>query len=156
MNMIKNLFYLTLTILIATCLVIFQETMSNMTWLISVDMPVTFAVFLGSYFGNLVLMNGGGAVPMVALIAIGMLAAFLIAKILLIWVNLSKPLAYGLAGAAALLAIVLLMPLAFYNLDVLAGGRSIIGKIILTLYGFLSGYFFGITLEKRGHNDQTT
>jgi hypothetical protein len=130
--------------------------MSNMTWLLSVDMPVTFSVFFGSYFSNLVLMNGGGAVPMVALIAIGMLAAFLIAKILLIWVSLSKPLAYGLAGAAALLAIVLLMPLAFYNLDVLAGGRSILGKIILTLYGFLSGYFFGTTLEKRGHNDQTT
>ena len=154
--MIKNLLYLTLTILIATCLVIFQETMSNMTWLLSVDMPVTFSVFFGSYFSNLVLMNGGGAVPMVALIAIGMLAAFLITKILLIWVSLSKPLAYGLAGAAALLAIVLLMPLAFYNLDVLAGGRSILGKIILTLYGFLSGYFFGTTLEKRGHNDQTT
>ena len=154
--MIKNLLYLTLTILIATCLVIFQETMSNMIWLLSVEMPVTFSVFFGSYFSNLVLMNGGGAVPMVALIAIGMLAAFLIAKILLIWVSLSKPLAYGLAGAAALLAIVLLMPLAFYNLDVLAGGRSILGKIILTLYGFLSGYFFGTTLEKRGHNDQTT
>jgi hypothetical protein len=154
--MIKNLLYLTLTIVIATCLVIFQETMSNTTWLLSVDMPVTFSVFFGSYFSNLVLMNGGGAVPMVALIAIGMLAAFLIAKILLIWVSLSKPLAYGLAGAAALLAIVLLMPLAFYNLDVLAGGRSILGKIILTLYGFLSGYFFGTTLEKRGHNDQTT
>ena len=153
--MIKNLLYLTLTIVIATCLVIFQETMSNMTWLLSVEMPVTFSVFFGSYFSNLVLMNGGGAVPMVALIAIGMLAAFLIAKILLIWVSLSKPLAYGLAGAAALLAIVLLMPLAFYNLDVLAGGRSILGKIILTLYGFLSGYFFGTTLEKRGHNDQT-
>ena len=153
--MIKNLLYLTLTIVIATCLVIFQETMSNMTWLLSVDMPVTFSVLFGSYFTNLVLMNGGGAVPMVALIAIGMLAAFLIAKILLIWVSLSKPLAYGLAGAAALLAIVLLMPLAFYNLDVLAGGRSILGKIILTLYGFLSGYFFGTTLEKRGHNDQT-
>ena len=154
--MIKNLLYLTLTIVIAACLVIFQETMSNMTWLLSVEMPVTFSVFFGSYFSNLVLMNGGGAVPMVALIAIGMLAAFLIAKILLIWVSLSKPLAYGLAGAAALLAIVLLMPLAFYNLDVLAGGRSILGKIILTLYGFLSGYFFGTTLEKRGHNDQTT
>ena len=154
--MIKNLLYLTLTIVIATCLVIFQETMSNMTWLLSVDMPVTFSVFFGSYFSNLVLMNGGGAVPMVALIAIGMLAAFLIAKILLIWVSLSKSLAYGLAGAAALLAIVLLMPLAFYNLDVLAGGRSILGKIILTLYGFLSGYFFGTNLEKRGHNDQTT
>ena len=153
--MIKKLLYLTLTIVIATCLVIFQETMSNMTWLLSVDMPVTFTIFFGSYFGNLVLMNGGGAVPLVALIAIGMSAAFLIAKILLIWVNLSKPLAYGLAGAAALLAIVLLMPLAFYNLDILAGGRSILGKIILTVYGFLSGYFFGTFLEKRGHNDQT-
>jgi hypothetical protein len=154
--MIKNLLYLTLTILIATFLVIFQETVSNMTWLLSVEMPVTFSVFFGSYFSNLVLMNGGGAVPMVALIAIGILASFLITKILLIWISLSKPLAYGLAGAAALLAIVLLMPLAFYNLDVLAGGRSILGKIILTLYGFLSGYFFGTTLEKRGHNDQTT
>ena len=67
---------------------------------------------------------------------------------ILIWVNLSKSYAYALAGAAAILAIVLLMPLAFYNLDVLAGGRSFLGKIILVFFGLISGYYFGNSLEK--------
>ena len=94
-------------------------------------------------------MNGGGAVPLIALIGMGMCSAFLVARILLIWVNVNKPVAYGLAGAVAILAIVLLMPLAFYNLDILAGARSILGKSILTFYGFLSGYFFGSVLKKK-------
>jgi hypothetical protein len=41
------------------------------------------------------------------------------------------------------------MPLAFYNLDILAGGRSILGKSILTLFGLISGYFFGTSLDKQ-------
>ena len=40
-------------------------------------------------------------------------------------------------------------PLAFYNLDILAGGRSITGKTILFLYGFVSGYFFGASLGSK-------
>ena len=94
-------------------------------------------------------MNGGGAVPLIALIGMGMCTAFLVARILLIWVSMDKSIAYGLAGAAAILAIVLLMPLAFYNLDILAGARSMFGKSVLTLYGFLSGYFFGSVLKKK-------
>ena len=47
------------------------------------------------------------------------------------------------------MAIVLLMPLAFYNLDVLAGGRSILGKTILVFFGLASGYYFGKSLEKQ-------
>jgi hypothetical protein len=148
-NMIKSTFYLLLSILIATCLVIFQETMSNLTWLLSVEMPVTFLIFFSTFFNNLLLMNGGGAVPLIALIGMGMCAAFLVARILLIWISVDKSIAYGLAGAAAILAIVLLMPLAFYNLDILAGARSILGKSILTFYGFLSGYFFGSISQKK-------
>ena len=132
--MVLNSLNLILSILIATCLVILQETMSNMFWLITVDMPVTFGVFVSTYFSNLLLMNGG-AIPIVALIAIGFLIAYLVTKILLIWVNVSKSNAYALAGAAAIMAIVLLMPLAFYNLDVLAGGRSVLGKTILVFFG---------------------
>ena len=147
--MIKSSFYLFFCILIATSLVILQETMSNLVWLISVNMPVTFAMFIATYFDNLSMMNGGGEVPLVALVAIGMSFAFLVAKILLIWVKISKSVAYGLAGSAAILAIVLLMPLAFYNLDILAGGRSITGKTILSLYGFVSGYFFGASLSSK-------
>ena len=147
--MIKSSFYLFFCILIATSLVILQETMSNLVWLISVNMPVTFGVFIATYFDNLFMMNGGGEVPLVALVAIGMSFAFFVAKILLIWVKISKSVAYGLAGSAAILAIVLLMPLAFYNLDILAGGRSITGKTILSLYGFVSGYFFGASLGSK-------
>jgi hypothetical protein len=123
--------------------------MSNIFWLISVDMPVSFGIFMTTYFNNLFAMNLSGAIPLVVLVAIGFLAAYLVTKIILRWVNISKSYAYGLAGAAAILAIVLLMPLAFYNLDILAGGRSILGKSILTLFGLLSGYYFGKSLEKK-------
>jgi hypothetical protein len=123
--------------------------MSNIFWLISVDMPVSLGIFMTTYFNNLFAMNLSGAIPLVALVAIGFLVAYLVTKIILRWVNISKSYAYALAGAAAILAIVLLMPLAFYNLDILAGGRSILGKSILTFFGLISGYYFGKSLEKQ-------
>ena len=140
---------LILSIIIATCLVILQETMSNIFWLISVDMPVSLGVFISTYLNNLFAMNLSGAVPMIALIAIGFLIAYLVTRIILIWINVPKSYAYAVAGAVAILAIVLLMPLAFYNLDILAGGRSVLGKSILTFFGLLSGYYFGKTLDKQ-------
>ena len=147
--MVINSLNLILSIIIATCLVILQETMSNIFWLISVDMPVSLGIFMTTYFNNLFAMNLSGAIPLVALVAIGFLVAYLVTKIILRWVNISKSYAYALAGAVAILAIVLLMPLAFYNLDILAGGRSILGKSILTFFGLLSGYYFGKSLEKQ-------
>jgi len=123
--------------------------MSNIFWLISVDMPVSLGIFMTTYFNNLFAMNLSGAIPLVALVAIGFLVAYLVTKIILRWVNISKSSAYALAGAVAILAIVLLMPLAFYNLDILAGGRSILGKSILTFFGLISGYYFGKSLEKQ-------
>lgn len=145
---IKSLNFI-LSIIIATCLVILQETMSNIFWLISVDMPVSLGVFISTYLNNLFAMNLSGAVPMIALIAIGFLIAYLVTRIILIWINVPRSYAYALAGAVAILAIVLLMPLAFYNLDILAGGRSVLGKSILTFFGLLSGYYFGKTLDKQ-------
>ena len=147
--MVINSLNLILSIIIATCLVILQETMSNIFWLISVDMPVSLGIFMTTYFNNLFAMNLSGAIPLVALVAIGFLVAYLVTKIILRWVNISKSYAYALAGAVAILAIVLLMPLAFYNLDILAGGRSILGKSILTFFGLISGYYFGKSLEKQ-------
>ena len=146
--MVKS-FNLVLSILLATSLVILQETLSNLFWLISVGMPVSIGIFLSTYFENLILMNLAGAIPLIALVAIGFLIAYSVAKIILIWIRVSKSYAYALAGAVAILAIVLLMPLAFYNLDILAGGRSILGKSILTLFGLISGYFFGASLDKQ-------
>ena len=130
--MIVKSFNLVLSILIATSLVILQETMSNLFWLISVDMPISIGIFFLTYLDNLMSMNLSGAIPLIALVAIGFLIAYSVAKIILIWIRVSRSYAYALAGAVAILAIVLLMPLAFYNLDILAGGRSTLGKSILT------------------------
>ena len=146
--MVKS-FNLVLSILIATSLVILQETLSNLFWLISVGMPVSIGIFFLTYFENLISMNLSGAIPLIALVAIGFLIAYSVARIILIWIRVSRSYAYALAGAVAILAIVLLMPLAFYNLDILAGGRSILGKSILTLFGLISGYFFGTSLDKQ-------
>ena len=145
--MLKKSLYLIISILLATVLVVLQTTLSNLMWLSSVDMPVTIGLTLKTFFGDLIGMNSGGAIPLVGLVAVGMFLAYLVAKILLIWINTKKSYAYGLAGAAAILAIVLLMPLAFYNLDLIAGARTALGKTILILCGFLSGYYFGSRLE---------
>ena len=147
--MLKKSLYLILSILIATALVVLQTTLSNLMWLSSVDMPVTIGLALKTFVGDLIGMNSSGAIPLVGLVAVGMLLAYTVAKILLIWVDTKKSYAYGLAGAAAILAIVLLMPLAFYNLDLIAGARTAIGKSILILCGFLSGYYFGSKLEDK-------
>ena len=146
--MVKS-FNLVLSIFIATSLVILQETLSNLFWLISVGMPVSMGIFFSTYFENLMLMNLAGAIPLIVLVAIGFLIAYSVARIILIWIRVSRSYAYALAGAVAILAIVLLMPLAFYNLDILAGGRSILGKSILTFFGLISGYFFGASLDKQ-------
>ena len=145
--MLKKSLYLIISILLATVLVVLQTTLSNLMWLSSIDMPVTIGLTLNTFFGDLIGMNSAGAIPLVGLVAVGMLLAYLVAKILLIWINTKKSYAYGLAGAAAILAIVLLMPLAFYNLDLIAGARTALGKTILILCGFLSGYYFGSRLE---------
>ena len=147
--MMVKIFNLVLSILIATSLVILQETLSNLFWLISVGMPVSIGIFFLTYFENLISMNLSGAIPLIALVAIGFLIAYSVARIILIWIRVSRSYAYALAGAVAILAIVLLMPLAFYNLDILAGGRSTLGKSILTLFGLISGYFFGASLDKQ-------
>ena len=147
--MLKKSLYLILSILIATALVVLQTTLSNLMWLSSVDMPLTIGLALKTFVGDLIGMNSSGAIPLVGLVAVGMLLAYSVVKILLIWVDTKKSYAYGLAGAAAILAIVLLMPLAFYNLDLIAGARTALGKTILILCGFLSGYYFGSRLEDK-------
>ena len=147
--MIINSLNITLSIIIATCLVILQETISNISWLLSVDMPVSFGIFISTYFNNLLAMNLSGAVPLIALVAVGFLIAYLVTRIILIWVNVPRPYAYGFAGYTAILALVLLMPLAFSNLALLAGGRSLFGKSIFHFYGLVCGYYFGKTLDKQ-------
>jgi len=40
------------------------------------------------------------------------------------------------------------MPLVFFGVDMLAGARTLTGKIILVICGYLGGHFFGSRLSK--------
>ena len=102
---------------------------------------------------DLVDMNSRGAFPTIALIFVGLLIAFITARIIAIWSSIKKPYLYALAGGAALLAIVALMPLAFYNLDLIAGARTLSGKAYLVLAGMIAGYYFGSHPQKGDPNE---
>ena len=114
-------------------------------------MPVTFYLVISNIFYDLFGMNFNAAIPtgIIGLVAIGLALAFFITRTVLIWVNIDMKYAYAIAGGAAVAAIILLMPLAFYNLDLIAGARSLAGKSYLIASGILSGYFFGSNITIR-------
>ena len=140
--MLKNILMFLVTVFITTFLLVSQTTISNLMWLSSLDMPVNASIVVTSIFHDLISMNTQGEIPAAGLVAPGMVIA-------LIWIPIKRRYVYAFAGGVALLMIVLLMPLAFYNLDLLAGARSTLGKLFLVISGILGGYFFGANLTTK-------
>ena len=147
--MLKNILMFLVTVFITTFLLVSQTTISNLMWLSSLGMPVNASIVVTSIFHDLISMNTQGEIPVAGLVASGMVIAFIVARITLIWIPIKRRYVYAFAGGAALLMIVLLMPLAFYNLDLLAGARSTLGKLFLVISGILGGYFFGTNLTTK-------
>jgi hypothetical protein len=152
---IIKLGFLLLSILLVSFLVGAQTTVSNLIWLLSVDMPVTFTVLISSIYHDFVLMTLTSAPPplpplpfLPVIIAIGFVISFGVTWIVLLWITTQKKYAYGIAGAAALAFIFYLMPLLFFGEDMLAGARTLTGKIILVICGYLGGHFFGSRVSK--------
>jgi len=141
--MIKQSISFLVAVTIATVLLITQTTVTNIAWLFSMEMPVDTSVMVSMFIGDLISMNFKGDVPVGVLIFVGMLISFLVTRIALIWVNIDKRYLYALAGGMAMFAIVGLMPLALYNLDLIAGARSLLGKVYLICSGMIAGYYFG-------------
>ena len=154
-NTVTKIGFLFLTILLVSFLVGAQTTISNLFWLSSIDMPVTFTVLISSIYHDFILMTLTSAPPplpplpvLPVIISIGLLISFGVTWIVLRWIKTQKKYAYGIAGAVALAFIFYLMPLLFFGVDMLAGARTLIGKIILIFCGYLGGHFFGSRLSK--------
>ena len=154
-NRIKKVGFLLLSILLVSFLVGAQTTISNLIWLSSIDMPVTFGVLISSIYQDFLLMTLTSSPPplpplplLPVLISIGLVISFGVTWIVLLWIKTQKKYAYGLAGAVALAFIFYLMPLLFFGVDMLAGARTLTGKIILVICGYLGGHFFGSRLSK--------
>ena len=154
-NRIKKVGFLLLSILLVSFLVGAQTTVSNLIWLTSIDMPVTFGVLIASIYHDFILMTLTSSPPplpplplLPVLISIGLVISFGVTWIVLRWIKTEKKYAYGLAGAVALAFIFYLMPLLFFGVDMLAGARTLTGKIILVICGYLGGHFFGSRVSK--------
>ena len=119
---IKKIGFLFLTILLVSFLVGAQTTTFNLVWLSSVDMPVSLGVLISSVYHDFLLMTLTPAPPLPlpllpTIIALGFLIAFSFTWLVLRWVKVQKRIAYGIAGAIALVLIVYLMPLVFFGID---------------------------------------
>ena len=136
-----------LSVFVVMTLFITQTTLSNVLWLYQIGMPVDLVMVFSAMVSDLIGMNFSGVFPIVGIIFSVLLVAFLVARILLIWISIDKEYFYALAGAAGLLVLVYFLPTFFYDLELVAGARSVYGKFYLTITGALGGYFFGINLE---------
>ena len=141
------------SVAIATILLVTQTPASNIAWLSSMEMPVDTSVMVSMFIGDLISMNFKGEFPVGVLIFVGMLFSFLVTRIALIWVNIDKRYLYALAGGMAMFAIVGLMPLAFYNLELIAGARTFTGKGYLIFTGVIAGYYFGTRQTEETTNE---
>ena len=151
--MIKQIQAFLISLIIATFLVVTHTTATNLIWLQSINMPVDFQLVIATMATDLVDMNSRGAFPTIALIFVGLLIAFITARIIAIWSSIKAHYLYALAGGAALLAIVALMPMAFYNLDLIAGARTVAGRAYLVVAGLIAGYYFGSHIQKGDSNE---
>jgi len=142
-----------ISVLIAMSCVALQTSVSNLLWLNSINMPVTVSVIVSMLMSDLVGMSAAGAYPIIVVVFAGLLIAFIVAFLLSKWINTGRRVLYALAGGTALFAIVVLMPLAFYNLDLIAGARTLWGKLCLILGGAIAGYYFGAQLSG-GHDNE--
>ena len=142
-----------ISVLIAMSCVALQTSVSNLLWLNSINMPVTASVIVSMLMSDLVGMSAAGAYPIIIVVFAALLIAFIVAFLLSKWINTGRRVLYALAGGTALFAIVVLLPLAFYNLDLIAGARTLLGKLCLILGGAVAGYYFGAQLSG-GHDNE--
>lgn len=137
------------SVIIAMSVLAVQTSLSNLWWLHSTDMPVSATVIVSTLLTDLIGTSFLGEVPIIAILLVGLLIAFVVAFLIINRTALHRSYLYTLAGATALFAIVVLMPMAFYNLDLIAGARTVLGKCCLIAGGAVSGYFFAVTGGKK-------
>ena len=145
-DILKDSVLLLTVCMLASLGFICQTTLSNLIWLYHKGMPVSAGVAVTTILSDLIGMNTQGEFPIAVIISAVLLIAFFAARIMLIWVQIEQKYLYALAGAVSIFILLVSMPNFFYDLEVIAGARTYLGKFILTCIGYLSGYVFGINL----------
>ena len=113
-------------------------SISNLIWLSSVDMPVTFLISLEVILFDFQRLG----FPLFAVFTIAFAIAFTVAGLLSRYTKYGEKNLYALAGAAAIGVALILMVELLFQTQLLGGNRSFLGKIFHWIAGLFGGYFF--------------
>tara|TARA_B100000767_G_scaffold68439_1_gene65017 strand:+ start:305 stop:775 length:471 start_codon:yes stop_codon:yes gene_type:complete len=137
-----------LSLLILTSFYTAQTSATNLYWLASIGMPVDSAVVSATLLADWLGMNIHGEVPLSGLLGVALLLAFSATRVVTIWWVVESRYIYALAGAVGSAVLVICMPLALSDMELIAGARSLIGKFYLIAAGGVAGYFFGSQMTR--------
>jgi hypothetical protein len=120
------------------------SSISNLIWLISVDMPVGVISSLEVLFFDFQRLG----ILLYGVIIIGFAIAFTVAGMLAKYTRLSGKYLYAMAGAFAIGTAMYLMVELLFDSELLGGNRTFIGKILHWIAGFFGGYFYYYLIVK--------
>ncbi len=144
----EHLVWFGLSLLILTSFYTAQTSATNLYWLASIGMPVDSAVVSATLLADWLGMNIHGEVPLSGLLGVALLLAFSATRVVTIWWVVESRYIYALAGAVGSAVLVICMPLALSDMELIAGARSLIGKFYLIAAGGVAGYFFGSQMTR--------
>lgn len=114
------------------------SSISNLIWLASADMPVGFVTWIEVILFDFQRLG----IALYAVVIIGFGIAFSVAGLISRYSSYSGKYLFAVAGAAAIGMALFLMVELLFQTQLLGGNRSIIGKILHCVAGFIGGYFF--------------
>jgi len=138
MNIVKYPFAVFSAALFTVMLITPISSISNLLWLSSVDMPVG----LGSSLEVLLFDFQRLGIALYGVIILGFTIAFTVSGLIAKYTRLGSKYLYPLAGAFAIGLTMFLMVELMFQSELLGGNRTLIGKILHWLAGFVGGYFY--------------
>jgi hypothetical protein len=120
------------------------SSVSNLIWLSSVDMPVSISSSLEVLLFDFQRLG----IALYGVVILGFAIAFSVAGLISRFTNLGGKYLYAVAGSVAIALAVFLMVELLFKTELLGGNRTILGKGLHWLAGFIGGYFYYWLISK--------
>tara|TARA_Y100000741_G_scaffold159425_1_gene120420 strand:- start:9 stop:842 length:834 start_codon:yes stop_codon:yes gene_type:complete len=120
------------------------SSISNLIWLASVDMPVNIFSSLEVILFDFQRLG----IALYVVVIVGFSIAFSVAGLISRFSRFGGKYLYSIAGAFAIGMALFLMVELLFQTELLGGNRTILGKILHLVAGFLGGYFYFYLISK--------
>ena len=120
------------------------SSISNLFWLASVDMPVTVFSSLEVILFDFQRLG----IALYVVVIVGFSIAFSVAGLISRFFQFGGKYLYSIAGAFAIGMALFLMVELLFQTELLGGNRTILGKSLHLVAGFLGGYFYFYLISK--------